>query len=309
LEEPLSIPVDAEWATGVSSRVLPCVISSANKAIPGAVRVRVRHGVGASSTTVGGDITVSSPVSGLFYICYLSKDWREMTDNSAPVNNTVQLPINGLEENSVSGMMTNSNNTVTPVYATAPNPPNPAYPISSVDYKKGTVTYSFPTIPSARIRTVYRALDGWATQTSVAPRAYVPYFDLSGLAATAIPHFPREPWREYVWLPSDPSNIYFHASEAGKTVMVSLNNGSADNSTTLTVDNIQDAPAITGWPAGFAPSGKVARATLIQPDGDAATTTVAILSVQGISVQARTAWLNADQYNQVIVPGYRNLLQ
>jgi prepilin-type N-terminal cleavage/methylation domain-containing protein len=309
LEEPLSIPDDSHW-TNDPSRVLPCVIASANKVIPGTVRVRMRHGLPASSSTVGGDLTVTSSVAGLFYISYLSRDWRQMTDYSAPVDNVVQLPLNGLEENSISGMLTNSNQSLTPILSTAPSvPPAPYYPVAAVDYKKGAVTYSFPATTGARIRTVYQTLDGWATQISVAPRTYVPYFDSAILPAGTSDNFPREPWREYVWSSADRSNIYFHASEAGKTVAISLSDGSATVSTTVTIDNIQDAPAGLGGAGNFAPSGKVARATLTQPNGDPATATTAILSVQGLSVQARTAWLNADKYNQVIVPGYRNLLQ
>lgn len=301
LEEPLSIPSDTDWLAGTDpARLLPCVINSGNKVIPGSIQVKMRKSIPSTPSGSGNSITiVSTSTAGLYYFSYLARDWRELTNDSALVNNQVQLPVAGIEDNSVFpvfGVLTNSNYTL--------DPPVPsAAPFPSVDYKKGIVTYNFPATPGARVRTVYRALDGWAIQPSVAPRTYVPY------VADQRPNnnFPREPWREYVWLPGDPSNIYFHASEAGKTVAISYGVNNVPNRTTLTIDNIQDAPS--GLPSGFAPSGKVARATLIQPNGNAATTANAILSVQGLSIQARTAWLNADKYNQVIVPGYRNLMQ
>jgi prepilin-type N-terminal cleavage/methylation domain-containing protein len=305
LEEPISIPADGSWTPNVSGRVLPCVINSSNKVIPGAVRVRMRHGVSVSSSTVGGGVVaVSSSVSGLFYISYLSKDWREMTNDSAPVNNIVQLPVNGLEENSVFGVLTNSNYTLTPVPSTAP------YPIAAVDYKKGSVTYSFPATTSARVRTMYRTLDGWATQTSVASRAYVPYF----ADQRTNDDLPREPWREYFW-PGSGNQLYFHPSEAGKTVFVSYLNTAGDvvQGVTLTIGDIE----LSGVPdAGFFGSGnpivsgqgRVSSVTITNLAGDPAAV-ASLLSVQGLSIHARTAWLNADKYNQVIVPAYRNLLQ
>jgi hypothetical protein len=294
LEEPLIIPADSDWMTGDPARVLPCTINPANKAIPGAVQVKIRMGV---PVTVSPPGTLSFPMTDLFYVSYLSKDWREMTDLSAPVNNIVQLPINGIEENSVSGTLTNFDHTVIPGSG-----------VASVNYKDGIVTYSSPVPAGARSRTTYRTLDGWATQTSVAPRTYVPYF----VGERTNPWFPREPWREYVWSPADPTNIYFHASEAGKTVAVSYGVNNAPISTTLIIDNIQGVPTAAWWTAnfgGFAPSGKVARVTLTEPDGDPATGATSLFSVQGLSIHARTAWLNADKYNQVIVPAYRNLLQ
>jgi prepilin-type N-terminal cleavage/methylation domain-containing protein len=319
LDEPLSIPNDAAgYDTSSSARVLPCVINSGSKAIPGGVQVKMRRtftAVPDVSSPPPLEITSdrrinviknigTSPVT--VYVNYYASDWRNLTSWDAPVNNTVQLPVTGIDTASVMGILTNSNQTATPTLI----PADVSTPAKTKAAEKGVIEFPGSSGSGARVRTIYRTIDEWTSQPSVAPRSYIPF---NARRLTDL-DFPREPWREYVWLPSDPSNIYFHASEAGKTVTIAYSYGATNTSTktTLTINDIQDTPSPAGWPAGFTTIGKVARATLTLPNGDEPTgpdTTNAILSVQGLSVQARTAWLNADQYNQVIVPGYRNLLQ
>ena len=60
--------------------------------------------------------------------------------------------------------------------------------------------------PKARV--AYKTRDSWAQQLSVAASAYKPYVTDN-----------REPWRDYYL--GDDNYIYFHASEAGKTVSIS----------------------------------------------------------------------------------------
>lgn len=304
IEEPLSIPSDSGWIDN-PARVLACAVDSANKAVPGGVRVKMRKSIPASSSSIGSTVSISASIPGLYYINYLSKDWRELSVDSAPVNNVVQLPINGIEENSVFGVLTNSNYTLKPPVASSG-----PYPIASVDYKKGSVTYSFPPTPGARIRTTYRTLDGWANQPSVAPRSYIPYIVRPTAIGFSEAHFPREPWREYVWIPGE-RIIYFHASEAGKSISVSYQSstGTIVKGAVLT---IRDAQKVTTLPAGFFGSANpdrwVAPAEITDLSGNPIAAS-AILSIQGLSIQARTAWQNGDRYNQVIVPGYRTLMQ
>jgi hypothetical protein len=52
----------------------------------------------------------------------------------------------------------------------------------------------------------------------------------------------------------------------------------------------------------------VARLFLTNPGGNNVSAD-SILGVQGLSIRARTAWLNNDRYNQVIVPAYRSQTQ
>jgi hypothetical protein len=125
--------------------------------------------------------------------------------------------------------------------------------------------------------------------------------------------FPREPWREYHWSSSDPSVIYFHPSEAGKSVALTfLNSSGVKVSSICSIED--DLIAQPGSVAnGFIGPGntttpKVARLFITDAVGNEVSAN-SILAIQGLSVRARTAWLNNDRYNQVIVPGYRSLTQ
>jgi type II secretory pathway pseudopilin PulG len=79
--------------------------------------------------------------------------------------------------------------------------------------------------PSARV--VYRNVDGWLQQPSVAARFYKPYFYHLSLPSNEVGFWPREFWREYVWnnnangtnTSGGDDALYFHPSEAGKSVL------------------------------------------------------------------------------------------
>jgi prepilin-type N-terminal cleavage/methylation domain-containing protein len=306
IEEPLSIPLNSAWASN-SGRVLAGVVNTLNRVIPGGIEVRMRKSVTVTPVSTGDPqnaiVSISAGAPGLYYVSYLASEWRSLAYDAAPLpkvgaagTSTIRLPINGIDDSFPAfGVLTRSDQKVAPATVAPTN----------VDYKKGEIDYPVA-IDGPRIRTIFRALDGWATQLSVAPRSYIPY-DVARAGAD----FPREPWREYSWSSTDGSNIYFHPSEAGKTVAISflvvdaLNpNGKVVNSVCTVGDDILATPAAVS--AAFTPSGKVSRLEIT----DAAGTTVAaaaILSVQGLSVQARTAWLNNDRYTQVIVPSYRTL--
>ncbi|RYD89003.1 MAG: hypothetical protein EOP50_18170, partial [Sphingobacteriales bacterium] len=114
-----------------------------------------------------------------------------------------------------------------------------------------SVSTGLTTAPSARI--VYRTIDNWTQQASVAASHYNLYFN-----ETVTPNAGAgvEFWRQCV-LDADGTYIYFRPSEAGKTVLLSYRYGTgAPNADTivenqmLTIDtNIIDPP--TGIPAAF----------------------------------------------------------
>lgn len=161
-----------------------------------------------------------------------------------------------------------------------------------------------------RARSVYWALDGWALQTTVAARSYIPF------SANRVNE--REVWREYFW--SGPGagsahSLYFHWGDAGKTVSITfqyLELGVVKTTPgTFTIDDTPLERASTVAPLGFAPgdgtTNKVVALELAKPDGTilADSDVVSILSVEGLSVRARTAWLDNGRYTQASVAGYR----
>lgn len=164
--------------------------------------------------------------------------------------------------------------------------------------------------PNAKFRfnAYYRTGDGWAQQIGVAASRYLPWRDSadydSPLRKTQRRQF-SEPWREYV-LGAD-GKLYFHPSEAGKTVAVQFTvNG---NYTQYTIDDdIIDRPA--GIPAAFAPSGKVVATgnvgttvfDVAAPDVAVASTDPATQTRGKLGMQGRVAWTNGDVYQQQFAP-------
>jgi prepilin-type N-terminal cleavage/methylation domain-containing protein len=321
LEEPLDIPDDtASYNTGTDARVLACMPpgSSGNKAIPGGVQVRIRQkftlAPSATSTGLGADssrkivsIKNTGSSGATLYCSYWASDWRNLVGDDAPLNDVVHLPVNGLDTSSIFGILTNSNRTLTPTLVT----PDLSTKAKIDGAKKGDVEFTGSSATtSARIVTVYKALDGWARQVSVAPRSYISYDANRGTTTLSSNiNFPREPWREYYWNSGD--TMYFHPGDAGKTVALSFYDGSGNKvSSICTID--EDLIGIpTGVPSGFIGPGntssQVARLFITDASGNKISAS-SILSVQGLSIRARTAWLNNDRYNQVIVPGYRSLV-
>ena len=196
-----------------------------------------------------------------------------------------------------------------------------------VNPKLSQVTYNLNgNLVAPRVRTVYWTLDGWAVQPTVAARDYVPHDNGRSAAdplASARSTVEQEPWREYFW-PSSPTssgspNVYFHWGDAGKTVEITYQYvGDADDPVkiktatgTFTI-NDRDEPFPSAYPtdSGFAPNGRVVAVTLSDPAGEpfvdaSAKQVVGILAVRGLSVRARTAWMDNGRYTQAVAAGYR----
>jgi hypothetical protein len=180
-------------------------------------------------------------------------------------------------------------------------------------------------LDAPRGRIVYRALDGWARQISVAARSYVPFMNFNTSSA---PGYVRQPWRDYWWLLTQNVNrVYFRPSEAGKTVLISYEyttNGTnrfVVRDAVVPINENTVSGSSTSVPIGpgldnFVDDGgrQVAEALLTAPDGTpfgaAATGTprvTAILSVRGLSVQARTMWAEGSRYQQTVASDYRKV--
>ena len=181
------------------------------------------------------------------------------------------------------------------------------------DLRSGKATFNV-TDEVSLARVAYRTRDNWVQQLSLAAQNYKPYAlrSLAGASATV-----TEPWRDY-FLGGD-NYLYFHPGEAGKTISVSYHttddNGPLVDRPFVIEDTIINTP--TGSPANvlaaFAPSGRVARVKLtdatgrVLPDNStlpvSATDPPQLLSIQavkGVSVTARTAYINGTQYKQKI---------
>ncbi len=324
IDEPIKL-YDRIW-TGTDGIVAQGIINTGDRIIPGSVKVRYRQRLGSTvladpgassgyyNVTDGQVLDASSnPVNltaGKTYrFSYNVSDWRWLVDdgNVPSTSGSVQLPIKNLDEQPVWGVQTVIGDAGVPSLLTPT--------LARANYKNGTVPYAGGN--GLRYRTVYRALDGWSQQLSVAAKSYIPFYEDADFGGTRPAALPREPWREY-FRTTTGNQLFFHPSEAGKTVSVSYvtTAGVKVNNVVLTIDNIESSAVP---PAGFFGSydnngtpqtnDKVAYTTITDPMGNPATNVAAILSVQGLSVQARTAWQNADRYNQVIVPAYRTLLQ
>jgi len=182
------------------------------------------------------------------------------------------------------------------------------FPIQNTDYvvnsKRGRVTFDLgggSLNLATRSRVVYRATEKWAHQISVAARSYVPA--VASHPATTMN--PQQRWREYSWLPGA-SRIYFHPNEAGKSVVVTFRVGSEVMERLVTVEDKLITAGSASLVAGFESSTHV---SVLAPYSDPATGSPlsmdAVLAVRGMSVHARTAWINGDRYSQAVVADYR----
>jgi prepilin-type N-terminal cleavage/methylation domain-containing protein len=184
--------------------------------------------------------------------------------------------------------------------------------LTAVDRKTGVINYSESTVtpaPVPRARTSYWTLDGWAQQISVAARSYVPFYTTTVTGRLPVE---REEWREYYWAGPGNGRLYFPPGEAGKSVLVTFEYEDSSTNTyktqtrLLTIEDRADA-GLTGVPVTAFGSG-ARKAEFF----DAATNTLydvrAILSVRGLSIQSRTAWIeNNARYTHAEAVGYRKL--
>ncbi len=195
------------------------------------------------------------------------------------------------------------------------NPPvanKKLYTPTTSDLRAGRVTFETGNLGAGETftgaRVAFRTRDGWAQQLSVAASAYKP-FGCGPDTGTPAYSPAGEPWRDYV---TDATNgiLYFHASEAGKTVLVTYAYTDGTTQTTLRDQllAIEDDPSQpTGLPTGFAPSGYAAQLQLTDANGDslAPNALVSISSVRGASISVRTAWLDGSRYTQSFLTSMR----
>ena len=159
-----------------------------------------------------------------------------------------------------------------------------------------------------RFSAYYRTADGWAQQVGAVAARYLPWRDPTNYGAYSARRVSiSEPWREY-FLAGD-GRLYFHPSEAGKTVMVQTTNDGQPYSQFGISDNIIALPA--NVPKAFAPSGKVvATGAVVGPNVyDVAAPDVGSPSVEAATqtrgragLQGRSAWTNGEAYQQQFAP-------
>jgi prepilin-type N-terminal cleavage/methylation domain-containing protein len=286
----------------------------------------------------------AGPATGLIYptisLNYTVRDWRWLIDDDTPSprSDTVQTPIRfydserladdalGLEgENTTKPLIgllldIESDGTVTPRFGWWDQQLDQAQDaLTRVERKAGEVTYDLdpPPTGSPRTRTAYWTLDGWAQQISVAARSYVPFYTNADRPTRPVDE--PEVWREYYWRgagASDNGVLYFPASEAGKSVLVSFEHWTGTEYRTQTsVVTIEDDLANSPH-AGFGTHDsalgrrRVSVAEITDPESTtgAPYDVRAILAVRGLSVQSRTAWIeNNARYTQAEAVGYRKL--
>jgi prepilin-type N-terminal cleavage/methylation domain-containing protein len=346
VDEPKEFPNPAGWNANDHDpgRVLQSFIGT-NRVIPGSVRVWYREPITVSPTNEEKERGFV-PIPGLgagseVSIDYTVDDWRTLIVDSSPITipedapATAKFPrlittptrdvstdadvrsllIGYKADGSFSGPLVGEWDV-----------DNDAYTGNIIDVKPklGHVMFDIndsgtpnAALLAPRARVLYRNIDGWAQQTSVAAKSYIPYV---GTPSGTDLH-PREPWREY--LQDTNGRLYFHASEAGKTVMVSFEYLDANNvyrtvnGQLVTIKDDLSFKAPTDLP-GFRGEYKnksntnetpidVAEAQLTDLTGNAATNVTAILSVQGVSVQSRSAWYEGSRYSQVTLGAYRSL--
>jgi prepilin-type N-terminal cleavage/methylation domain-containing protein len=252
---------------------------------------------------------------------YEVKDWRWLVFDSVPNASSddpgapadlrlVNLPVrqldNGADEYLFTAYPTQPVNTIQPViYSNR----DAVYAARSVS-RTGTIPFTVPatvtTAPTSRV--AYLTLDNWTQQLSVAAKNYTLYYD-----DTVTPQ--DEYWRQCV-LDANNALLYFHPSEAGKTLLVSYRytNGTGGATTDavvenqlLTVDTNIITPVPTSVPNSFASlEGGVARLQLVTQDGSRLTQSVtAITKIQGVGIQSRVAWLDGDRFTQVVATRLR----
>ncbi len=174
-------------------------------------------------------------------------------------------------------------------------------------------------------RVVYQTLENWAHQISVAPTSYTPFYSnslnnvntnanyggITGNVSVA------QPWRYYYWesSSSQPGRIFFPPSEAGKTISLSYTydaNGTPReiNGGVVTINSgwiqASQAPA-AAQPLAIADANGDSWLAFAEPqlNNNTVAPLLSIRAINGISIQARTAWLDGSNFNQVSTVGFR----
>lgn len=181
--------------------------------------------------------------------------------------------------------------------------------LNGADVRDGTVSFNLGSYESPKTRVVFKTLDNWAQQTSVAAASYLPYTSVSPVAPTSY----AEDWRYFVQVGN---SLYFKPSEAGKAVSVAYSYNTSSSGTVdtdvpvsgqiFTID--EDLVGAPSAASGIAVDGLVSELRLTRGDGKALQSSdvvTAIGAVKGVSIQVRTAWLNGDRYTQTDVMGAR----
>lgn len=204
--------------------------------------------------------------------------------------------------------------------------------------KTGQVFFDVNNLVSPMARVVYRNIEGWVQQPAIAAHFYVPYVPGADPAL-----FPREPWREYYCVLNDTDNekkpVFFHASEAGKSVTASY----VYQVGTATPVVMKDVPIpieadVIGRPVDssnnqFLPAlfnlkyikdGAAADCTQVSfaylrdnqglsigasiaNGGNRTARIIAISEIRGASIRVRSGWFDGSRYTQTSVVGYRPL--
>ena len=181
-------------------------------------------------------------------------------------------------------------------------------------------------------RVVYRNIEGWVQQPAIAANFYTPYIDDNSAAFRAL--FPREPWREYFYLPNNAeSRIFLHASEAGKSLTVSYVYQEGSNYITMKdvpvpiEGNVQERPSVvpTAFNGKYLLNGTATDSTKVSvaylrdnegrsiggDSGNGGNTKgariIAISEIRGASIRVRSGWFEGSRYTQTAVVGYRPL--
>ncbi len=289
---------------------------TAAKVVPGEVTVRLRSPITpASSDPDRGRIiltaSTSIPVGSKITVDYKVKDWRWLVYDGfasskldAPAANTtsvVNLPIRNLDSEQPNFLYTTYPSTSPTPTAETTNTPDPDV------IRTGRIPFTFtpPVTTPPAVRVVYRTADNWAQQLSVAAKNYT----LAYGASTS-----SDFWRECA-ISTSGGYLYFHPSEAGKTVQLSYTYGGGANPAAdkvitnriLTIDQDIISPVPSDVPTGFAGTdGAVARLQLTDVNGNfLAIAPTSIQKIKGASIQARTAWLDGDRFNQVSSTSFR----
>ncbi len=256
-------------------------------------------------------------------IDYRVRDWRWMVydgvptvqpENGTATQRAINLPVRSLDETKTPFAFTlfpSQNPTVPPENSTTlesdPPEPNPPTPSDRMKRKTGQIIFDLSTIPvttpptAPNARAVYWTLDNWAQQLSVAASNYK-------LSYTTASSNPPEPWRDCV-LNLSGTILYFKPSEAGKTVLVTYSYREAGAAEDTQIDGRiltinDDLISLPG--SSFAVGGRVSRLELTAINGLPLTTPVtSIRRIQGVSIEARTAWLDGNRFSQASTVGYR----